>query len=63
LNFIKDEPAFLITITPTDKKEYQLTVKNKINNEEINALILQESNSDFEVYCLDILDVDLYSML
>jgi hypothetical protein len=50
-------------ITPTDKKEYQLTVKNKVNNEEINAIILQESNSDFEVYCLDILDIDFYSML
>ena len=63
LNFIKDEPAFIITITPVDKKEYQLTVRNKVNNEKVNAVILQESNPDFEVYCLDILDVDLYSML
>ena len=61
LDLIKDDPDFSITIWIVN--QYSLTVKNKVTWEETNSIIMQSSNPDFEDYCLNVLGIDLPTML
>ena len=63
LDLIKDDPSFSITIWIVDGKEYLLIVTNKVTWEETNSIIMQSANADFEDYCLNVLGIDLHTML